>query len=107
MRQPALWLLLTGSAALAQQYVISTYAGGAPPPTPVAALNSSIGSPQSVATDRQGNVYFTSLNCVFKLDPSGTLTRIAGSSRGGFSGDGGPAVKAQLLLPEPYLGDEI
>ena len=74
-------LVLAGAAAMAAaqapQFVISTYAGGVPPPTPVAALNASIGLPQSVATDASGNVYFVSLNCVFKLDGSGTLTRIA------------------------------
>ena len=91
----------------AQQFVISTYAGGAPPPTPIAALNASVGLPQSVATDANGNLYFVSLNCVFKVDPSGTLTRIAGNSRAGYSGDNGPAVNAQLYLLDPYADDEI
>ncbi|MGD1073075.1 MAG: hypothetical protein ABSB15_23395 [Bryobacteraceae bacterium] len=107
MRQLVLWFLLTGGSALAQQYIISTYAGGAPPPTPASALKSSLGYPQSVAADRYGNVFFTSLNCVFKLDSSGTLTRIAGNSRAGFFGDGGPALNAQLFLPEPYYGDQF
>ena len=107
MRQLVLWFLLTGGSALGQQYIISTYAGGAPPPTPAAALKSSVGFPQSVAADLYGNVFFTSLNCVFKLDSSGTLTRIAGNSRAGFSGDGGPALNAQFFLPEPYEGDQL
>src|ERR1700743_2988451 len=107
MRKAIPWLLLTSSTALAQQYVISTYAGGVPAPTPAPALKSPIGSPQAIATDREGNSYFTSLNCVFKLDSSGTLTRIAGTSRPGYSGDGGPAVNAQLLLGDPYLGDPL
>lgn len=38
-------LLLVGGAGLAQQYTISTVAGGAPPPTPLAAVNASIGRP--------------------------------------------------------------
>ena len=80
-------------------YVISTFAGGAPPPTPSVALNASIGAPSGVAADAAGNVYFTSLNCVFKLDTSGTLTRVAGTSRPGYSGDGGPATSAQLWSP--------
>ena len=75
--------MLLSCAAAAQQYVISTYAGGAPPfATPVDATGVSIGAPISVAPDEKGNVYFASpdLNVVFKLDPSGVLTRVAGSS---------------------------
>src|SRR5437870_12246588 len=51
-------LLASGTAAWAQQYVISTIAGGAPPPTPVAAVNASIGPILGVATDAAVNVYF-------------------------------------------------
>jgi hypothetical protein len=86
-------------AARAQQYTISTYAGGAPPPSPISATQASIGTPSGVATDLAGSVYFSSHDCVFKLDASGTLTRIAGNSRGGYSGDGGPATSAQLNSP--------
>jgi uncharacterized protein (TIGR03437 family) len=85
--------------SFAQQYTISTIAGGAPPSTPVAATSISIGRPQRVTVDGVGNFYFTSLNCVFKVDSSGTLTRIAGNSRAGYSGDGGPATQAQLNAP--------
>jgi uncharacterized protein (TIGR03437 family) len=35
---------------------------------------------------------------VFKLDRSGTLTRIAGNTGDGYSGDGGPAIDAQFRL---------
>jgi uncharacterized protein (TIGR03437 family) len=92
-------LLLFAGATWAQQYVISTIAGGAPPPTPAAALTVSIGAPSGVATDSAGNVYFLSLNCVFKLDKDGDATRVAGNSRAGYSGDGGPATSAQLANP--------
>ena len=44
-------------------------------------------------------MYFSSLNCVYKLDPNGVLTRIAGNSQPGYSGDGGPASAAQLNQP--------
>src|SRR5450432_2036240 len=93
-------LLLAGSpAAYAQQYTISTVAGGAPPPTPVAALNTSIGQPRKLAVT-SGGIYFSSGNSVFKMDGGGILTLIAGNSRAGFSGDGGPAVNAQLNSPQ-------
>jgi trimeric autotransporter adhesin len=91
--------------AAGQQYTISTYAGGAPPPTPAPAVSGSIGYPQGVAADGAGNVYFTSLNCVFKVDASGTLTRIAGTSRAGYFGDGGPAASAQLYGPSGVAVD--
>ena len=77
-------LLLTATAA-AQHYVVSTYASGASPPTPVAALDVSIGVPQNLAIDAAGNLYFASLNVVFKLDRDGMLIRIAGSPHNGFS----------------------
>jgi uncharacterized protein (TIGR03437 family) len=92
-------VLLIARSALAQQYLISTIAGGAPPVTPAAAVGVSIGKPSGVATDSDGNLYFTSLNCVFKVAKSGTLTLVAGNSRAGYSGDGGPAIEAQLNNP--------
>jgi uncharacterized protein (TIGR03437 family) len=92
-------LVSIAGLSFAQQYTISTIAGGAPPSTPVTATSISIGRPQRVTVDAAGNFYFTSLNCVFKVDGSGTLTRVAGNSRGGYSGDGGPATEAQLNAP--------
>ena len=93
-------LLASGTAAWAQQYVISTFAGGAPPPTPIAAVNAPIGRIYGVATDTAGNLYFTSDNCVFRLEQqNGVLTPVAGNSRVGYAGDGGPAINAQLSDP--------
>src|ERR1039458_9996105 len=93
---PALVILAIAPCALGQTYTISTVAGGAPPPSPVSALNASIGSPRGAAVDTTGNVYFGALNCIFKLDKSGVLTRVAGNGRNGYSGDGGLATNAQL-----------
>src|SRR5258708_5013532 len=90
--------LLNGAFAEAQQYVISTYAGGPPPPG--ANMTVSVGS---VVTDAAGNLYFSDFSnscaCVFKLDPSGNVTRVAGGPKAGFSGDGGPAIQAQIYRP--------
>ena len=62
-----------------------------------------------MAADASGNVYFVDgygyeraagrSNSVFKIDPSGSITRIAGDSRTGFSGDGGLAASASLNSP--------
>src|SRR5581483_8134403 len=68
-RLPLAWavLLIAGQAG-AQQYSITTVAGGVPPVTPQPALEASIGDPARVATDSAGNVYFASLHSVFKVD---------------------------------------
>ena len=73
----------------------------APPGLPAAevALEQPIGKVTAVASDRQGNVYLSSPHVVFKLDPNGGLTRIAGGPAPGYSGDGGPAFAAQLYIP--------
>jgi uncharacterized protein (TIGR03437 family) len=77
-------------------YIISTVAGGAPPPTPVTAVNAPIGDVEGLAVDGSGNVFFTGARCLFKVDSSGILTRLAGNSRPGYAGDGGPATAAQM-----------
>src|SRR4051794_195289 len=69
----SLLFLTLGVTAWAQQYVISTVAGGAPPATPLTATRASIGDPSRVAADAAGNVYFSSLHAVFKVDANGTL----------------------------------
>src|SRR4051812_3130405 len=92
---------LSTAIAAAQQYVISTYAGGAPSLTePAEATAVSVGSPISVATDEKGNVYFASpdLSAIFKLISGGVLPRGGGNSKTGYAGDGGPATEAQLNL---------
>src|ERR1039457_6952585 len=88
--------LLFGGSVWAQQYVISTIAGGAPPPTPAMAPAASIGDPTRLATDAAGNVYFGSLHSVFKVDAGGTLTRVAGTTRPGNTGGGGGGGAGQV-----------
>jgi sugar lactone lactonase YvrE len=92
------FLLSPASFAQAQGYIISTFAGGAPPPTPILGVDMPLGTVQSVAADAMGNTYFVASHCVFKLDVYGVVTRIAGNGRAGYSGDGGPATRAQLQL---------
>ncbi len=96
-------------AGQASPFVISTYSGGLPASTPITGVSAAVGYVQSAATDAAGNVYFASFapayfNAgqfgVFKLDPNGVLTRIAGNGGAGFSGDGGPALAAQFLLSD-------
>ncbi len=92
-------LLVAGASAFAQQYTISTVAGGAPPATPAPATSTSIGVPHRLLI-AGSNLYFSAGNSVFRMDSSGTITLIAGNSRAGFSGDGGPAANARLNSPQ-------
>ena len=93
------WGFLVAGALWAQPYVISTVAGGATPATPFPGISTGIYEPGGLAADAAGNVYFASLNYVFRLGRDGMLTRVAGTPAAGFSGDGGLAVNAQLSNP--------
>jgi uncharacterized protein (TIGR03437 family) len=96
--RPAIALLfVTGLSA--QQYVISTVAGGALPITPAVATSLAITPPAGITVDSEGNVFFSSIECVFRLDRKGILTRVAGQFRGDFTGDGRAAESAQLSGP--------
>ncbi len=56
-----------------------------------------------LASDAAGNLYFIEFNNVRKVDAAtGILSTVAGSKNGtpGYSGDGGPAVAAQLRFPK-------
>jgi len=64
----------------AQQYVISTFAGGGFAAMPAAGTNFTIGNPGDLTLDAAGNVYFVSLNCGFKLDSNDILTRLASTT---------------------------
>ena len=72
--------------------------GSAPSPTPVPATAASFPYPCSVALAPDGSFYLAAgQNFVYKVDTSGVLTRVAGSSKVyGYSGDGGPATDAQF-----------
>ncbi len=97
-------MLGTPGTLVAQNYVISTVAGGSPAPANAAATTSAIGFPGRVRVDSKGNVYFTALNSVFALS-NGVITRIAGNGRQGYTGDGGPATSAQLNQPQGVAFD--
>jgi len=76
----------------------NTYGGDGGPATAA-----SLYHPFGVAVDASGNVYIADAdnNVVRKVSTDGTITTVAGVGGpvGGFSGDGGPATKAQLNRP--------
>ena len=83
---------------------ISTYAGTGTPgfagdggPATAAQLS----FPQGVALDSAGNLYIadSNNNRIRKVTPGGTISTYAGTGLQGFSGDGGPAIDAQLWFP--------
>jgi len=93
-------LCLTASAA-----DVSTIAGtGTPgylPGNPVA-TDTPVGEPYGIATGPDGCLYICEIrtHVLRKLDRStGRLTLVAGNGTQGYSGDGGPATKAQLNQP--------
>jgi sugar lactone lactonase YvrE len=55
--------------------------------------------PGAIALDAAGNLYIVDGNNIRRVDVNGTIATIAGTSQPGFSGDGGPAVNAQLNQP--------
>ena len=90
--------------------VISTIAGsgergsgGDGGPATEAQLNGPVG----VAADSAGNLYIADrLNHrIRKVDSAGTITKFAGGGEITFSGDGGPADKAQLRIPIGVAAD--
>jgi sugar lactone lactonase YvrE len=90
--------------------VISTVAGngtlgysGDGGPAQAAALS----APAGLAVDPSGNLYIADTgNHVIRLvDTSGTIHTIAGNGTAGFSGDGGPALSAQLNNPQSVAVD--
>lgn len=56
----------------------------------VPALEAQLPSPENLALDRSGNLYVVmdGEHLVRRIDPSGTITTVAGSGQRGFSGDG-------------------
>jgi uncharacterized protein (TIGR03437 family) len=102
---------LCGAALFAQSAgTIQTIAGtgsqsysGDGGPATQAALN----IPVEVYVDQHGNLFIADQfnNRIRKVTPGGTISTVAGTGVAGFSGDGGPAVKAELNTPTGIFGD--
>jgi sugar lactone lactonase YvrE len=60
------------------------------------ATSAQLRDPGGIAFDTRGNLYVADYTSVRKIDPSGTITTVAGTGELGFSGDGGPATEAKL-----------
>lgn len=84
---------------------ITTVAGGLPINNGLA--TNSVTSAGSVATDTSGNFFILDFahHMVRKVDSSGVISTVVGNGTPGFSGDGGPAVDAEISLPEGLVAD--
>lgn len=91
--------LATSAWGLAQQYIINTAVGGVPPAETNDAVSAWVGPTFGVTIDASGNTFFATASCIFKVDVKGVMTRVAGTGKPGFSGDGGPAINAQIHAP--------
>ena len=66
------------------------------------AVDAKLNLPYEIAWDATGNLYFVDMgnHCIRRVDEkSKVITTIAGTGVAGFSGDGGPAIHAQLHQP--------
>ena len=63
--------------------------------------------PLGMTYDSQANLFFAESgnHVIRRLDPAGNLSTVAGTGTQGFSGDGGPAIKAQLDAPSAVVLD--
>src|SRR5215213_2586856 len=60
------------------------------------ATSAKLTEPDQMTFDDRGNLYFVDYTSVRKIDPSGTITAVAGTGELGYSGDGGPAIEAKF-----------
>ena len=72
------------------------------------ALQAELNQPYEIRFDRAGHMYFVEMmnHLVRRVDAkTGVISTVAGAGAAGFSGDGGPAVKAQMRQPHSISFD--
>lgn len=95
----------TGLLSLVAGTGIQGYLGDGGPAT-----TATLSGPTSLVFDPAGDLYFIDLNKVRKIDTTGTINTVAGNGqicagRLQSCGDGGPAIQAQLALPQQVAVD--
>ena len=92
--------------------IITTVAGGGNPADGVGdggpATSARLNAPVGITLDARGNLFIAenSGHRVRMVTPAGTITTVAGTSKPGFAGDGGPATAAQLDGPKGLAVDD-
>jgi RHS repeat-associated protein len=79
----------------------SDYSGDGGP-----AVDAKMYYPYNVTLDASGNLYIATGCRIRKVDREGIITTIAGNDSYGYSGDGGPAIDAQLNYPGCIMFDD-
>ena len=71
------------------------------------AISAQLNYPTDVTVDGAGNLYIADSSSIRirKVDTDGNISTVAGNGSRGYSGDGGPAVSAQLKLPHGIAVD--
>jgi len=97
---------------IAPDGTITTFAGGGSLPAGGSndgsqATAVALSAPRNLAWDGRASLYISDFTGqrVYQLAPNGSLTTVAGTGSPGFSGDGGPAVRAQLAYPTALAVD--
>ncbi|MBL8229098.1 MAG: hypothetical protein JNL98_11500 [Bryobacterales bacterium] len=90
--------------------MVSSVLGTPVPPPPPAFIPNSITLPDpryGVAVDPSGSLYFCQKweRRVYRMSPQGVITTVAGTGNPGYSGDGGPAIAADLGAPQNIAFD--
>lgn len=87
--------------------IITTYAGGGTSTAEGIPATAALISAASICSDNTGNIYLTTNHRVRKIDGSTyTISTVAGSGLSGYSGDGGPALLANLNIPGYIAADD-
>ncbi len=73
------------------------------------ALAATLQEPWGIIFDANGNLFIADRDnhAIRKVDPTMTITTVAGSGNRGFSGDGGPATQANLSRPQSVAVDRL
>jgi hypothetical protein len=73
------------------------------------AINATLNTPRGVAIDPSGNVYIADVvnNVIRRIAKDGSISTFAGTGVAGYSGDGGPATKANLNDPYRVQADKV
>ncbi len=99
-------LIVTCQYALADRIVL--VAGGSEDAVGIPATQAKLKEPFGVDFDQLGNLWIIEMfsgNRLLKVNTAGVLTHVAGQLTAGFSGDGGPALKAQFHGPHNLAVD--
>jgi RHS repeat-associated protein len=73
------------------------------------ARQGSLSWPMGIAVDDKGNIFIADYgnNRIRKVDRTGIITTVAGNGVQGYSGDGGPAIQANIGYPDGIAADRV